>query len=132
MGLAQERLYTYDDYMAMDDDTVVQPDITIVYDMSKLDPRGTGGCNGVPDMVLEIISPSSKQMDRLTKFQVYQKFGVREYWLVDPATKTVDVNILTNGKYVKTTYNRTDTVPVRVLEGCEIALADVFEEIREL
>ena len=106
------------------DDTVVQPDIVIVCDRTKLEEKG--GCKGVPDMVVEILSPSTATYDRLTKFRQYQKAGVREYWIVDPDSKTVSVHILENGKYIITVYGEVDTAPVHVLEGCEINLADAF------
>ncbi|MDR0310408.1 MAG: Uma2 family endonuclease, partial [Acidobacteriota bacterium] len=109
------------------DDTVVQPDLLVVCDRSKPDGKC---CVGVPDMIIEILSPSSGRHDKLVKFHLYQKAGVREYWIVDPETKTVQVCILENGKYVTTMYGDTDTdtVPVHVLDGCVIGLKDVFEE----
>ena len=108
------------------DDTVVQPDLLVVCDPSKLDEKG---CVGVPDMVIEILSPSTGRHDKLVKFQLYQKTGVREYWIIDPETKTLQVCILENGKYVTSMYGDTGAVPVHVLEGCAINLQDVFEEV---
>jgi len=105
------------------DDTVVQPDLLIVCDKSKLDAKG---CNGAPDMVVEILSPSTLRRDRLIKLNLYQKAGVREYWIVDPESLTVSVHILENGKYTVTAYGDEDTAPVSVLEGCEINLTEVF------
>jgi Uma2 family endonuclease len=108
-----------------EDDTVVQPDITVVCDKSKLDDKG---CKGAPDMVIEIISASSARMDRLIKLRLYRRAGVREYWIIDPETKTAQVYLLENGKYVVNAYDNTDAVPVHVLEGCTINLKEVFEE----
>lgn len=108
-----------------EDDTVVQPDITVICDRDKLDKRG---CKGVPDMAVEILSPSTARHDRHVKFQLYQRFGVREYWVVDPETKTVQTHLLKDGKYFTNTYGEEDTAPVGVLEGCEINLKEVFEE----
>ena len=107
------------------DDTVVQPDISIVCDKSKIDKKG---CRGAPDMIVEILSPSSLGYDRVLKFNKYLQAGVREYWIVDPEGKTVSVHILENGKYVATAYGETDSVPVHVLEGCEIDMGIVFAE----
>jgi len=107
------------------DDTVFEPDIVVVCDQEKLDDKG---CNGPPDMVIEVISPSSAKYDRVLKFRKYQKAGVREYWIVDPEIKTVQVNILENGHYVTSVFDETDKAPVTVLEGCEIDLAGVFAE----
>ena len=108
-----------------DDNTVVQPDILVVCDLSKLDDKG---CNGAPDMVVEIVSPSSAHKDRLIKFQQYLIAGVREYWIIDPEIRTVQVCYLENGNYITTMYGDTDTIQVRVLKGCHIDLHDVFAE----
>ena len=110
------------------DDTVVQPDIAVVCDMSKLSEKG---CVGAPDLVIEILSPSSARRDRFLKLNAYQRAGVREYWIVDPDTKTVLVNILENGKYFIKSFSDADTAPVHVLEGCTIGLRDVFAAVAD-
>ena len=107
------------------DDTVTQPDIVVICDYSKLDKKGY---KGAPDLVIEVLSPSTASKDNLLKFNRYLQAGVREYWIVDPDSKVVTVNILDNGKYYITPYGETDTVSVHVLEGCEISLPDVFSE----
>jgi len=112
------------------DNTVVQPDIVVICDSSKI--RGIGGksCVGAPDLVIEILSPSTATLDKSIKRLVYEKSGVREYWIVNLNKKFVDVFILEDGKYGRaTTY--TDTVPVHVLEDFHINLTDVFESINE-
>jgi len=108
-----------------DDDTVVQPDLLVVCDRSKLDKRG---CNGAPDMLVEVLSPSSTRRDIVLKFNTYLRAGVREYWIVDPDAKTVSIHLLKDGEYIVRAYTDTDTAPVHVLEGCTISLSDVFEE----
>jgi len=108
-----------------EDDTVVQPDLAVVCDRSKIDGKG---CKGAPDLVVEILSPSTARRDRMTKFQQYQQAGVQEYWIVDPDTKTVQVCTLENGRYFVTAYADTDTAPVTVLPSCAINLQDVFAE----
>jgi len=106
------------------DDTVVQPDIVVICDNSKIDEKG---CKGAPDLIIEIISPSTAQNDRWTKYNLYKTAGVREYWIVEPAAKTITVNILDNGGYIEKTHGDTDTVlAVSVLPGCQITMADVF------
>lgn len=62
-------------------DTVVQPDITVLCDRARLDERGY---KGVPEMVIEILSPASKRMDRLIKLNLYQCAKVKEYWIISP------------------------------------------------
>ena len=107
------------------DDTVVQPDLIVVCDTSKLDDRG---CVGAPDLAIEILSPSTSAHDRVRKFKKYLQHGVREYWIVDPDSKTLSVNVLSEGKYVAAAYSDEDAVPVHVLEGCTIDLSEVFRE----
>jgi len=107
------------------EETVFEPDIVVICDESKL-----GGRNfeGAPDMVIEILSPSTARMDKKLKFQKYQQAGVREYWIVDPERNLLEVNLLVNEKYMTTIYEETVTVPVHILDGFEINLTDVFEE----
>ena len=78
------------------DDIVIQPDLTIVCNLSKLDDAG---CNGVPDMVVEILSPSTARYDKTLKFNTYLKAGIREYWIIDPKEETLAVHILKDGNY---------------------------------
>jgi len=107
------------------DDTIVQPDIMVVCDLSKLE--GGKSCIGAPDLAIEILSKSTAKMDKTTKFRLYEKYGVREYWIVDPYHKTVDVYTLENGKFGRVNiYTHTDIIPVHILENCHIALAEVF------
>lgn len=79
------------------DNTVVQPDLCVICDERKLDDKG---CNGAPDLVVEIISPSSADYDLTTKFELYQEAGVLEYWIVDITDRMVLVYTMQNGKYI--------------------------------
>ena len=110
------------------DDTVVQPDIVVICDRSKL--IGTG-CVGAPDMAVEVLSPSTAYHDTHVKFRLYHNAGVREYWIVNMNTQTVHVYILENGRYYTTSYGNTDVAPVSILEGCEIDLREVFADAGE-
>jgi len=105
------------------DDIVVQPDIVVVCDSSMLNEKG---CKGAPDMVIEVLSQSTARHDRLVKFRLYQNAGVREYWIVDPDSRTVSAHVLENGKYIVTPYGDEGSAPVHVLEGFEIKLPEVF------
>ena len=107
------------------DDTVVQPDLLVVCDMKKLDGKA---CVGAPDMVIEVLSPSTSKKDKTTKLNHYLKAGVRELWIVDPDDKTVTVYILKNGEYIVRAYDDSGTVPVHVLDGCQINLKEVFAQ----
>lgn len=71
-----------------DDINYVEPDISVICDLSKLDEKG---CHGAPDWVIEIVSPGSKSRDYMTKLFKYRTAGVREYWIVDPDKEMVMV-----------------------------------------
>lgn len=118
------RLFEQDGDSPEDIDTVVDPDISIVCDPSKLDEHG---CKGAPDMVVEILSPSTRRHDRLTKYNLYQRAGVREYWIVDPTDKSVQVFTLEDGRYAAKDFGAVgDKVKVNILEDCVIDLSEVF------
>ena len=106
------------------DDTVVQPDIVIVCDHEILDKSGI---KGVPEMVVEILSPSTSKYDRTTKFNAYLKAGILEYWIIDPEAESLAVNILKDNNYITHAYTGDETVPVHMLEGCIISLPEIFE-----
>jgi Uma2 family endonuclease len=109
---------------------VVQPDICVICDPSKLDDRG---CIGAPDMVVEVNSPSTTKREMNQKFFLYEKAGVKEYWVVYPKNKAVTVFLLQpNRKYDEgTTYevvHGTTKVPVQTLKGLVIDLEELFED----
>ena len=107
-----------------DVDTMVEPDISVVCDHSKLDKHG---CKGAPDLVVEVISPSTQRHDRLVKLDLYQRAGVREYWIVSPEEKSVQVFLLEgNALHPHEVYSEKDIAKVNVLDGCFIELSKVF------
>ncbi|GAK48801.1 hypothetical protein U14_00008 [Candidatus Moduliflexus flocculans] len=110
--------------------TVVQPDISIVCDASKIDRKG---CKGAPDMVIEILSPATAKKDRREKFRLYQRHQVKSYWIVSPLDEIIEVFTLNqDGKYGEADiYTADDRVPVSVFPGAEIDLAKVFSVNRE-
>ncbi len=105
---------------------IVEPDITIVCDSSKLDDRG---CKGSPNMIVEILSPTSGKNDKLIKFNKYEKAGVKEYWIVEPDLKLISVFILQeNGSYGRPEiYSEEDKIKVSIFPHLEIDLKPVFE-----
>jgi Uma2 family endonuclease len=121
------------------DDTVVQPDIVVICDEKK---RGTEGCRGAPDLVVEILSPSNTAIEMERKRRLYQEAGVREYWLVDPGgkldingsqekipeSKSLTVYRFQDGEILTNTYKSTDAAPVTILPGLLIPLEEVFAE----
>lgn len=120
------RLFEKENDAPSDVQTVVEPDITVVCDRSKLDEHG---CKGAPDMVIEILSPSTRRHDRLVKLNLYQRAGVREYWIVSPGEQTVEVLLLEAGRLAPHGfYEKNDIAKVNVLEGCFLELSKVFGE----
>ena len=109
-----------------DVDTVLQPDLMVVCDQSKVDRRGI---HGAPDLVIEILSESTRRNDRLTKFRMYQRAAVKEYWIVDPASRTVSLYTLEEGAYNGAAiYTAKDSIPVGIFEDCAIDLGAVFPD----
>lgn len=108
-------------------ETVVQPDLVVVCDPSKLDDRG---CKGAPEIVVEIVSPSTGSYDLTTKFDLYQKYAVKEYWIVMPGEQAVMVfKLQKNGVYgPPDRFGSSDRVVVEMLDGLIIELAEVFAE----
>ena len=118
------RLFERDGDTSDDVDTMVEPDISIVCDHSKLDKHG---CKGAPDMVIEVLSPSTQRHDRLVKLDLYQRAGVREYWIVSPEEQAVQVFTLSNDLLLlHEVYDRGSVAKVNVLDGCFIELSKVF------
>ncbi len=107
---------------------VVQPDIVIVCDKTKL--RKTGYF-GVPAIIIEISSPSTTRRDRVLKFNKYEKAGVKEYWIVEPEGKYISVFTLQeNKRYGRPeAYTDEDTVPVSIFPDFVVDLKPVFQGI---
>ena len=105
--------------------TVVQPDICVVCDLAKLDERG---CCGAPDMIVEILSPSTSKKDFTKKFVLYEESGVKEYWIVYPNDKAINVFLLQeDGKYDEgTTYEWGGAIPVYIFDNHPIEWDDIF------
>ena len=105
--------------------TVVQPDICIICDPNKRDSRG---CNWVPDLIIEILSPGTSRKDVKDKFELYEEAGVSEYWIVDPLENLTDVFVLQNNKYqLVKKYVSDDLVKVNLFPGLMINMQDIFE-----
>jgi Uma2 family endonuclease len=117
------RLFPKDDNS---DKTVVQPDLLVVCDGSKL--ADDKSCKGAPDMVIEILSPSNTSPALLLKFNHYLKSGVREYWIIVPETKEIQVHILEKeaGHYISTVHSSPDALDVSVLPGLRIDFSPVW------
>ncbi len=104
---------------------IVEPDISIICNKCKIDDKG---CNGAPDMIIEIISPSSIKKDRFVKFNLYEKAGIREYWIVEPDQKLVSVFLLQkNERFSRPEmYTDEDSITVSIFPDLIINLSAVF------
>ena len=109
-------------FLDEDDKTYVEPDISVICDPNKLDDRG---CNGAPDWIVEIVSPSSQRMDYLTKLFKYRTAGVREYWIVNPLRRTVQVYSF-EGTEDSIQYAFENEIPVGIYEDLKICISDLL------
>ena len=112
-------------------DTVVQPDIVVFCDRAKIREYGA---RGAPDLVVEILSPSTSRKDQKEKFDLYERHGVREYWVVDPAGKWLCVyRPGPDGKYgdgeLRETIRDYSPVASSVLEGFRVDPGELFAEL---
>jgi Uma2 family endonuclease len=105
--------------------TVVQPDICVICDLTKLDKMG---CLGAPDLIMEILSPSNNKKELQNKYEVYEESGVTEYWVVHPYEQTLLVYSLTEGTYVPSKlFTLGDKVASQCIEGFVLDLDELFE-----
>lgn len=109
-------------FLNEDDKTYVEPDISIICDSRKLDENG---CNGAPDWVIEITSPSNPQNDYGIKLFKYRTAGVREYWIVNPQMKSVMVYDLENEEK-SNQYAFDADVPVCIYDDLSIRISDLL------
>jgi len=111
-----------------DNKTMVQPDVFVICDRSKITRTC---CEGAPDLIIEVLSPSTKKKDSFLKAQKYLDAGVREYWLVDPMRKRVVVYLFDGSPdFAQNLYTFEHSVPVAIFDGkCVINFAEVYEEI---
>lgn len=121
------RLFEDNNDTPEDIDTVVVPDIIVVCDKDKIDKRG---CKGAPDMIIEILSPSTARRDNFVKLNLYSRAKVREYWIVDPQNNIVNVCLPDeNGRLILSeAYTKENKAKISVLPGCKIDLSKVLTE----
>ncbi|ADY53271.1 protein of unknown function DUF820 [Pseudopedobacter saltans DSM 12145] len=107
--------------------TVLQPDLCVICDKSKLDDRG---CLGAPDLVVEILSPGNNKKELLNKYEIYEESGVKEYWVVSPSDKTLLIYTLNEtGKYQPSKlFTLSEEVTSSVLPGFVLSIDAVFED----
>lgn len=107
-------------FLNEDERNYVEPDISVICDQSKLDDKG---CNGAPDWIVEIVSPSSRQMDYYKKLFKYRTAGVREYWVVDPERQFVTVYNFEKDNMEE--YSFGEDVPAGIYEDFSIKVSEM-------
>jgi Uma2 family endonuclease len=106
--------------------TVLQPDICVICDLSKIDKKG---CLGAPDIVIEILSPGNNSKELRNKYKLYEQAGVREYWIISPENQTFLKHTLIDSQFVLSPLQTTgDSVTSTVLPGLSFDLANIFTE----
>ena len=106
-----------------DDRDWVEPDISVICDKNKLTDRG---CSGAPDLIVEVVSPSSRRMDYNIKNGLYVSAGVREYWIVDPEKERTTVYHY-EADDAPTIYTFTQAIPMGIFEGLSITIANLLK-----
>jgi Uma2 family endonuclease len=112
---------------AKKDTTVVQPDFCVICDETKLDEKG---CNGAPDLIVEIISPNNSKHDIHTKFNLYLEAGVKEYWMIEPADRMILIYSLKNGEYIgQKPLVEGENIKSPLFPELDIAVEDIFYRV---
>jgi Uma2 family endonuclease len=107
--------------------TVVQPDVCVVCDPTKLDSKG---CTGAPDIAVEILSPGNNQKELRNKYEVYEESGVKEYWIISPQDESFLKYTLIEGSYQPSRLMTIgDIITTPILPGFELSLETVFAGI---
>ncbi len=106
--------------------TVLQPDICVVCDLTKLDDKG---CLGAPDIVIEILSKSNNKKELKNKYEVYEEAGVKEYWVVYPDEPGIMIHTLIEGKYAASRMLVDGLASSTVLSGFSIDIDELFKGI---
>ena len=107
------------------DDTVVQPDISVICDKGKL---GIEGCHGAPDFVVEILSPSNTAIEMQRKYELYREAGVREYWVINPEHKALYSYRFGDGTIFPHAYKASERAEAGIFPGFVVELEPVFAE----
>ena len=113
------------------DTTVVQPDVCVICDRAKITSKG---CYGPPDMVIEVLSPSTRKKDRVVKTPLYDQAGVREYWIVDLELERIEQRVLPEGGRIyplPTLFTRGGEVESAVVPGFRVSVSELMDEANE-
>ncbi|WP_423227521.1 Uma2 family endonuclease [Paenibacillus filicis] len=105
-------------------DHITQPDLSVICSKDQLSKNG---CQGAPALIIEVLSPSTALKDFNEKFNLYQSYGVQEYWIVDPGNRTVYVNTLKDGSYsIRHLYMEQETIQSILFKDLQIPINTLF------
>ena len=124
----QGRVFAAPTDVILSDTNIVQPDLLVVL-AARASIITDKNIQGAPDIVIEIISETSRKTDEITKKKLYERHGVQEYWIVDPELELVKIYCLTDGRYGRAeerAEERGETVTTVLLPGLEISLTELF------
>lgn len=125
-SISEEKTRSVEDLSDEKIETVVQPDIVVICDPSKIDQRG---CKGVPDLVVEILSEGNNQVELIEKYALYESAGVPEHWIIHPYGQSLTIYTLNEqNKYTGSKpFGSEETIRSNILEGLEIELEKIFK-----
>ncbi len=113
--------------VVLDESTIVQPDIIFI-SKEREEIVTEKNVRGAPDLVIEILFPNTAKVDRLRKMQIYLRYGVKHYWLVDPDTETLEIYKLESGKYhVVGGFEKDNVFEPEPFPGLKIRLSEIWE-----
>jgi Uma2 family endonuclease len=109
--------------------TVLQPDVCVICDLSKLDKKG---CIGAPDIIVEVLSPGNNSKELTKKYEVYEEAGVKEYWVVSPQDQWMRIYTLVDGKFKESPYFVSGSIVTSsILPGFSLDIANLFKDITD-
>lgn len=124
-GLGEVFVCPYD--VVLDNENVFEPDVIFVSEENS-SIITEANIKGAPDLVIEVLSPSTAQRDLIKKKRIYAEYGVKEYWIADPGEKRVELHILNNKQFdLKKSYGQDDVIESVILHGLRIPLKEVFQ-----
>ena len=107
--------------------TVVQPDLCVICDLNKIDKKG---CIGAPDLIIEILSPGNSKNELSLKYNLYEEYGVLEYWIVHPLEKNIQIFVLEEGRFTgKKPITEDDNVTSYIFSNLNFPAKEIFENL---
>ena len=111
--------------VVLSDENVVIPDIIFILEKNK-EIIGDKNIKGIPDLIVEILS-SNVKLDKVTKKELYEKFKVPEYWIIDPITETISVYLFSGNKFILRNYKKGEIISIKTIKGLEVDTTNIFK-----